>query len=82
MSGSPRRGISVSAPDGINSIILHGLQAPTCARTLARPFAPLAGARGLRHGSGTLTGCVVAEQDTLPAPEDLHWGLRLEARLL
>lgn len=82
MSGSLHRRISVSAPDGINSIILHGLRTPTCARTLTQPFAPLAGARGLCHGSGALTGCAAAEQDTLPAPEDSHWGLHLEARLL
>lgn len=30
-------GISVSAPDGINGIILHGLGTPTCARTCTAP---------------------------------------------
>lgn len=69
-------GICVSAPDGINSIIPHGSQTHTCARTLTQPFARLAGAQGLCHGWGTpkshhvLLGCPspIAAQQKAPAP--------------
>lgn len=49
---SLHRGICVSAPDGINSIILHGLQTHTCACMLTQPFARLAGVQGLCTGWG------------------------------
>lgn len=82
MSGSLRRGITVSAPDGINSIILHSSQTPACAHMLAQPFAPLAGAWGPCHRSGMLMGCAAAEREALPAPQGLHRGLHLEGTLL
>lgn len=80
---SLRRGICVSAPDGINSIIPHGSQTHTCARTLTQPFARPAGAQGLCHGWGTpkshhvLLGCPspIAAQQKAPVPLcSSHWG--------
>lgn len=63
---APCTEISVSAPDGINSITLHGLWTPTCA--LTQPLAPLAGAGALCHGLGTWAGCAVAQQDSASTP--------------
>lgn len=80
---SLHRGICVSAPDGINSIILHGLQTHTCACMLTQPFARLAGVQGLCHGLGTpkshsiLLGCPAPMSTQQKAPAPLHsplWG--------